>query len=785
MGNVDPYRLIEQGLQIFPCDPGDKRPVAANPKMHPASARDEQVARMKWSERMSSDPTQIARWIVEYPECKWGLPTGSVNGLVAVDIDSEEASDFWVAKWLPLGKEVTSPSGGRHIYYRVDEGVDIATTRGKIHPDIDTRGEGGYCVAYADDFSDVPDLPASVLEILPERQEYSTEPVPVDIEPPAEVSAPEQRVLKGLTDSLDALVRPWQKGAGYHDTQFRVACALNRVANSPHYATTREDAKRLFLAHAPEHKKGLPAQRWDSAVKATEGQWMEAPGDVPVRLDPEVVLAKHQSSEIDRLYWDSKKISDVRALIRELRMMGATDQEAYSVSYECAAMKHIRKQNPDKSSSTWGFVRAEYDDKVAPAPSSQKSMKLSGGSLLDDAERDAIRNFPNFIDDYIDVAKQMFAEPNLPLHYVNAWVALSCILGAQGAIYLEGGRRPLNLWAASSASSAAGKGDAKAVFRQVVGAGVRGGFGNVYVGQDASAEQMSDILIDRGGEVSLFMQDEASRLLRAMHQDGSHYQRFMDASLDWYDGEASRAIRRGMEKSEVGKIVDTVYNMWIQTTWSNLTDLLTVADVESGFVGRFLFAIGYEAKITDDSLTPKFASEYQIELDGVHPAADALGKSLPSGGKAAPVTTSGAEVTQRYVRARKDVLSLIEGHPMADPLRGIVLRLTENAFKGAALLALSEGRHEIVMTDLLVALKSAGYWIRDVIRVVDAISSSEFRRRVDEVLRLVAQKPKTQAEILRSTFAKNLDTMDVLRAIERAEKEGLIVFRSERWELNQ
>lgn len=782
MASVDGFKLIENGFQVFPVqviNPGtdDKEVVFLTPH---------------WNQDATTDPAQVAKWNSEFGSLitDWAAVTGHRAGFIAVDIDSQGADDWWESKWLPSGHEVPTPRGGRHILYSLDGiDADIKTCQNQPVNGIDIRGEGGLILMYSDEFTlaEIPEMPESVLELLPEKQVYSSDPIPEGVEAPSEITSQEERVLRGLTDMLDSLPQPWRKGAGWHDVQFSVACGLNRIANSPHYATNRDQAYALFIKHAPIRDSADKAKRqarWNGAVKAATGQWFEAPSDVPIRLDAMETLDKFLTSATERMFWESKNVGDTRDLIRELRDAGATEQEAYSISYACAAMKGIRSRNPDNSGSTWGMVKSIYESPSGSDGTEEDSAPVKpvgDGSgewkLLTPEEADIIRNYPNFIDRYMLIAKEIFAEPNLPLHYVNAWIVLSSSIGDLGDIILDKGRRPLSLWALPLAKTASGKGDAKDLLKEGINSCRRGGYSSVNAGSDASAEGMTSFITERPGKAGLFNKDESGSLLHEMHKEGSVQARFMSLSLDLYDGQSNGALRVGNAKDGVGDSVKTVYNMWLQTTWENALASLTSSDIGTGFVGRFLVAIGNDSVITRESLRPKFASEYQVSLGGTHPAVKSLGDGLQAivgkGGGYAP--TASDEFLDRYVDMRQDVLNHIKGHPQENDLKGVMLRVTENMFKASALLAISEGRNEIEMTDLLLAMKSGQYWVRDAIKLSEAIGTSEYRRKVDSVVSFCRNAPKTKSQILRSAHFKNEDRRNVNEWIERAEAEGSIV----------
>jgi hypothetical protein len=92
----------------------------------------------------STDRSRIHAWSSKHRSANIGIPTGSMSGLVVVDLDepTPEASRIWDS--LPPSVEVRT-GRGRHRYYRI--GTD-ATVRGrKLAPGLDLKAEGGYVVA--------------------------------------------------------------------------------------------------------------------------------------------------------------------------------------------------------------------------------------------------------------------------------------------------------------------------------------------------------------------------------------------------------------------------------------------------------------------------------------------------------------------------------------------------------------------------------------------------------------------------------------------------------------
>jgi Bifunctional DNA primase/polymerase, N-terminal len=96
----------------------------------------------------------------------WTAPDGSslnyniginANDLLVIDIDNkgEKAGELGLLKvMMGLGLkpedfvtiEARTPTGGRHLFYRLPEGTTVQNTVGKLASGVDTRGFHGYVV---------------------------------------------------------------------------------------------------------------------------------------------------------------------------------------------------------------------------------------------------------------------------------------------------------------------------------------------------------------------------------------------------------------------------------------------------------------------------------------------------------------------------------------------------------------------------------------------------------------------------------------------------------------
>jgi putative DNA primase/helicase len=128
-----------RGWAPFPLTPRSKRPLPGSNGLLDASTDPERIERM-WRDHLFANV---------------GINCGMSN-LYVVDVDTAE----WKGKqggrtWAGLTGEhghvdtltIQTWSGGLQFYYQMPEGMALTNTTGKLGPDVDTRGVGGYVVA--------------------------------------------------------------------------------------------------------------------------------------------------------------------------------------------------------------------------------------------------------------------------------------------------------------------------------------------------------------------------------------------------------------------------------------------------------------------------------------------------------------------------------------------------------------------------------------------------------------------------------------------------------------
>jgi hypothetical protein len=130
-------RYAAQGVPVFPCLPGEKRPLTPH-GFHDAS----------------TTVRTVHAWWDRSPMANIGIPTGTTSGIDVVDIDRRPEHSGFTAferarragitgRWAAL---IRTPSGGIHAYYPTDvDNPQQSWQAPSAH--IDFRGDGGYILA--------------------------------------------------------------------------------------------------------------------------------------------------------------------------------------------------------------------------------------------------------------------------------------------------------------------------------------------------------------------------------------------------------------------------------------------------------------------------------------------------------------------------------------------------------------------------------------------------------------------------------------------------------------
>lgn len=101
-----------------------------------------------WRDYQQRRPTEadIRKWFERWPWANVAIITGSISGLLVLDIDGPDGVESIGENPLPHTAIAETGGGGWHYLFKYPEGETIGNKTG-ILPGVDIRAEGGYIVA--------------------------------------------------------------------------------------------------------------------------------------------------------------------------------------------------------------------------------------------------------------------------------------------------------------------------------------------------------------------------------------------------------------------------------------------------------------------------------------------------------------------------------------------------------------------------------------------------------------------------------------------------------------
>lgn len=300
--------LAARGWALFPVRPAGKAPAIA-----------------RWQDRATTDPDRLERFFTAHPAHNAGIACGP-SGLLVIDCDTPKtgpdpapdtdtgARDGWAVLagmaagrgGLPDTWTVSTPSGGRHLYFRAPAPrpgrPPLGNTGKTLGRMLDTRGMGGQVLAPGSrlpnggyellDDTDPADLPGWLAWLLSVRAPAAVsaaregppaEPVDRGAYVTAVVRAELQRVTQARRGGHNAAVFTAARalgqlvGAGALD---RAAVEADLTAAARHIVAGRCDCTardidatiRSGLDHGARRPRRLPTPRTEPASRADEGR---------------------------------------------------------------------------------------------------------------------------------------------------------------------------------------------------------------------------------------------------------------------------------------------------------------------------------------------------------------------------------------------------------------------------------------------------------------------------------------------------------------------------------
>jgi hypothetical protein len=108
-----------------------------------AHAKKERIPLVKWSIYQSLRPTagEVRAWWAAWPDANPVVVTGSLSGIIALDVDGAEGLAWLLAQDLPPTLTISRGAPGRYHFWFKYPGFRVSNKT--LHPQVEVKGDGG------------------------------------------------------------------------------------------------------------------------------------------------------------------------------------------------------------------------------------------------------------------------------------------------------------------------------------------------------------------------------------------------------------------------------------------------------------------------------------------------------------------------------------------------------------------------------------------------------------------------------------------------------------------
>lgn len=418
-----------------------------------------------------------------------------------------------------------------------------------------------------------------------------------------------------------------------------------------------------------------------------------------------------------------------------------------------------------------GITAAEDGELVVPETPRIARPKVS---LLTDDERISISNENSFIRRYETWSQSKLGPAhNPPYARMNAWSVLSCAFADLGVIPSTGDS--LNLFGMGVGDSGSGKSSARRLYDRVTEE-IFGEDKGWLIGSNASPQALHEALLERDGKVSVFAADEAHGWFATVNNQ-QWAQGIYEAIALYYDGDVP-PMHKTSKRDLSGKRAKTHFITHLMGTMKgemSITRVLTTSMYHSGLIPRFTWYLSDERVVTPDSMAEgngdgeyvsagfePMARQWAAEFTNTKKQMRAKYKR-----KSIPMNMT-QEALDRLTQMKWQAREIARKRNEWELLEPCMIRMGPNVRRAASLLALEDGRAEVTLTDLLLAIEQAEEWMSNLFTMTELVSASQWARETDEIEQFITGKGgRALYEVVMRKFRgrRNRDLMEQLNSL--------------------
>lgn len=384
--------------------------------------------------------------------------------------------------------------------------------------------------------------------------------------------------------------------------------------------------------------------------------------------------------------------------------------------------------------------------------------------LLSDSERASIAGDDNWLRRWDEWNRSKLGRTyNQPYVQMNGLSVLSAAFSDCIYLPMSNGEETCGLYTMGVGDSGSGKSSHKKLYMQMMHELFDDSAWRMS--GNASPNALHEALLNRDRKVTVLVQDEAHGWFSQLNAGSQSWTAgTLEMLAEFYDGDVPPMHRTGNRdiSGKSAKCYFSIHALGTMRGKMSITNVLTDDMIYSGFLARFIWYIGEDREVSEESMDVNMTNGDYVQL-GYEPMCRQWSAEFANTKKLLKVKHKKTRIgipwsREALTRVGKMKWTIDRAfrnkHPKWELLDPSIRRLGPNMMRVAALLAAEEAAESVEMRHVLLAMEMCEVWLRNLVTMTEGISASDWSRQCKSITNFILSKgTKVRREIVLRKFS--------------------------------
>lgn len=384
--------------------------------------------------------------------------------------------------------------------------------------------------------------------------------------------------------------------------------------------------------------------------------------------------------------------------------------------------------------------------------------------LLTDSERASIAGDENWLKRWDEWNRAKLGRTyNHPYVEMNGLSILSAAFSDSVYLPMSNGEEPCGIYVMGVGDSGSGKSSHKKLFMEMMHEMFEDSAWRLS--GNASPNALHEALLNRDRKVTILVQDEAHGWFSQLNAGSQSWTAgTLEMLAEFYDGDVPPMHRTGNRdiSGKSAKCYFGIHALGTKKGKLSITNVLTDDMIYSGFLARFIWYLGENREVSEDSMDVNMTNGDYVQL-GYEPMCRQWSAEFANTKKLLKVKY---KKTRFGIPWDRDAIARVgqmkwkidrafrNKHPKWELLDPSIRRLGPNMMRVAALLAAEEAGDSVTLRHVLLAMEMCESWLKNLVTMTENISASDWKRQCNQILEFIASKgAKARREVVLRKFS--------------------------------